>query len=290
MPAPYHDLRKFLPIIAVLVFILAGCAGPLEVKYEPRSKGPFIFPKPVAIHVGQFEDKRGSAKSAHKDPRTIGSIESTVADITGDKLTLSEDVTEIVERAYGKELALAGLNVVPVKEEAEYVVSGEVREFRLDIGKRDEIAIEVASTLKNAQTGGIIWSGVESERGDRFAGVMGNSRTTISNYIAASLQKVVRRSIASAGETLSSVKSETPVEGATVPTVAGAGKIVITASPERSKVYLDGVYYGLTPITIDMPPGVYEVTIKNSGFKQSSERVSIRKDATTEMKAELEKE
>lgn len=284
-------LKKSLHLIAVLVFILAGCAGPLVVKYEPKTKGQFISPKPVAIHVGQFEDKRAPAKTTHEDPRTIGSVQSTVADMTGDKLMLSEDVTDIVERAYEKELALAGLVVVPEKEKAEYVVSGEVREFRLYIGKRDEIGIEVASTLKNAQTNSVVWAGVESERGDRFAGVMGNSRATISNYIAATLQKVVRKSIASAGTRLSpGAASEKQLEGSAAPAAAGEGKIVITASPERSKVYFDGIYYGLTPITIEMPPGVYEVTIKQSGFKLFNEKVSIRRDATTEMEAELEKE
>lgn len=289
MPASTRSMKFFL-LLAFIALIFMGCAGPLEINYEPRTKGQFTIKTPAAVHVAPFEDKRQLTDEERKEPRTIGKIEATVSDITGDRLTLSEDVAEVVERAYGKELALAGFTVVPEKEKAGYIVSGEVREFRLDVASRDAVAIEVASILKDAKTGLILWSGIEAERGEKFAGVMGNSRATLSNHIAASLQKMIRRSISSAAESFSSGTVEAPKTTAPLPSAGGSGTAVITASPERSKVYIDGVYYGFSPMTIDLPAGVYEVTITQKGFKPFTERVSIRKDAKTEVEAELEKE
>lgn len=281
-------LSTRLILLAALFVIFTGCAGPLEIRYDPKTSGPFQISAPAAVFVAPFEDKRDLSGSPDKDPRNIGRIDGTVSDLTGTKLTLSEDVTETVKKAYKKELAIAGFKIVPERDEADYIVSGEVREFRLDIGARDEVAIEVTSELTNAKTNDIVWSGTSSEKGDRFAGVTGNSRATLSNYIAASLQKVIRRSIAASGANLP--KAVAPQEPSVTPAAKAAGKIAITTSPERAKVYVDGVYYGFSPLTLDLAAGVYEVTIRQKGFKPFSERVSVRKDSKTEIEAELEKE
>lgn len=283
--------KKIFPFLALFALIFTGCAGPLEIKYEPKTEGQFKTREPVPIFVSAFEDKRDLSKSPFKDPRTIGRIEATVTDMTGKELTISENVNDTVARAYRKELAIAGFTVVDEADKALYAVSGEVREFRLDIGSRDEIAIEIASELKEAQTGKPLWSGVESERGERFAGVMGNSRASISNYIAASLQKVVRRSIAAAGENL--LKAEkTPAQekNAVAPASEATGTVILNTSPQRSRVYIGGVYYGLTPLSLDLAPGIYEITLKQKGFHPVTEKVSVRQDNATELEMELEKE
>lgn len=283
--------KKLFPFLALFALIFTGCAGPLEVKYEPKTEGQFKSMEPVPVFVTAFEDKRDLSKSQFKDPRTIGRIEATVTDMTASELTLSEKVTDMVEKAYRKELAIAGFTVVDKADKALYAVSGEVREFTLDIGSRDEIAIEIASELKEAQTGKPLWSGVESERGERFAGVMGNSRASISNYIAASLQKAVRRSIAEAGEKLA--KAEKPPareENAAAPASELTGTVIVNTSPQRSKVYIGGIYYGLTPLSLNLAPGVYEVTLKQKGFHPVTEKVSVRQDKATELELEMEKE
>jgi len=282
--------KKLFPFLALLALIFTGCAGPLEVKYEPKTEGQFKSSKPVQVFVSPFEDKRDLSKSPFKDPRTIGRVEATVTDMTGDELTISENVTDTVARAYKKELAIAGFTVVDEADKALYSVSGEVRDFRLDIGSRDIVAIEIASEFKEAKTDKPIWSGVESEQGERFAGVMGNSRASISNYIAASLQKIIRRSIAAAGENLVSAGT-TPAPGKdTKPSVKATGRVTVNTSPQRSKVYMGGIYYGLTPLSLDLAPGVYEITLKQKGFHPVTEKVSVRQDSATELETELDKE
>jgi hypothetical protein len=282
---------RFFPFIALFFLLLTGCAGPLAVKYEPKTAGQFKTVEPAPVFVSKFVDKRDLSKSPLKDPRSIGRIEATVSDMTGSELTLSEDVTEVVANAFKKELAIAGFTLVDDIEKARYALDGQVREFRVDIGSRDEVAIEIFSEFKDAQTGKQLWTGAGSERGDRFAGVMGNSRHTISNYIAASLQKTIRSSIAAAGPHLGgggiAAATEKPSQAAPLET---SGTFTLESSPQRSKVYIDGVYYGLTPLTLKIAPGVYEVTLKQKGFKTVTEKVSVRQDAATVLETELEKE
>lgn len=283
--------KKLFPFLALLALIFTGCAGPLEVKYEPKTQGQFKSREPVPVFVSAFEDKRDLSKSPFKDPKTIGRIEATVTDMTGEELTISESVTTTVELAYRKELAIAGFTVVNEADKALYTVSGEVREFRLDIGSRDEIAIEIASEFKAAETSKPLWSGVESEQGDRFAGVMGNSRASVSNYLAASIQKVIRRSIAAAGENLvTAEKAPVQEKSASATAAESTGKVIVNTAPQRSKVYIGGVYYGLTPLSLDLAPGVYEVTVKQKGFHPVTEKVSVRQDNATELEMELERE
>lgn len=283
-------IRKLFPFLALLAIIFTGCAGPLVVNYEPKTEGQFKSKEPVPVFVSAFEDKRDLSKSTFKDPRTIGKIAATVTDMTASELTLSEKVTDMVEKAYRKELAIAGFTVVNEADKALYAVSGEVREFKLDIGSRDEIAIEIASEFKESKTNKPLWSGVESEQGDRFAGVMGNSRASISNYIAASVQKVIRRSIAAAGENLKAEKTPAQEKGVAAPSAESTGKVIVKTSPQRSKVYIDGVYYGLTPLSLDLAPGVYEITLKQKGFHPVMEKVSVRQDKATELEMELERD
>ena len=70
----------------------------------------------------------------------------------------------------------------------------------------------------------------------------------------------------------------------------GTGRIVISTDPSRSKVYIKGVYYGMTPLNLDIEPGVYEIVVKSKGYKESSEKVSVRLGQFTELSFDLEKE
>jgi len=281
--------RHLLLFSIFLLLISTGCSWPLEVSYDPRTEGPYKSDEPVPVHVAPFEDKRDLSKARFKDPKTIGSILSTVSDMTGSELTLSESPARIVTMAFAKELAIAGFSISEPNA-ARYVVSGEVREFKLDIGPKDDVAIEFSYTLKEAGTDKTLSTGVASEKGERFAGVMGNSRTTLSNYIASTVQKAVRRSIEEFGPKMTAAKDAPVAEEAGGRQDASAGTLVLKSTPGRAKVYIDGVYYGLTPLNLELAPGIYEVEIKNKGYRTTTEKVSVRQDATTELETELEEE
>jgi len=288
--ARIKTFHRHLLFFSILLLLLStGCAGPLEVRYDPKTEGPYKSKDAVPVFVAAFEDKRDFATTPFKDPRTIGRILATVSDMTGSELTLSESPAQIVTTAFERELALAGFSITDT-EEARYIVSGEVREFRLDVGPKDEVAIELSYALRKTGTGETLSTGVASEKGERFAGVMGNSRTTLSNYIAATLQKAARKSIEQMGPEMTATDGAPAAEEAEKRPSDGAGALTLKSTPERAKVYINGVYYGLTPLNIELAPGIYEVELKNKGYKTTAEKVSVRPDATTEMETELEEE
>lgn len=70
---------------------------------------------------------------------------------------------------------------------------------------------------------------------------------------------------------------------------ATAGLLLVNTNPQRAKVYLDGVYYGLSPLRLEMEPGVHAISVKLEGYKMVTERVSVRKGDNTEMELNLER-
>ncbi|MDD2721749.1 MAG: PEGA domain-containing protein [Gallionella sp.] len=67
-----------------------------------------------------------------------------------------------------------------------------------------------------------------------------------------------------------------------------AGLLLVTTNPPRARVYLDGVYYGLSPLRLEMEPGVHAISVKQSGYKMVTEKVSVRRGDNTEMELNLE--
>lgn len=66
------------------------------------------------------------------------------------------------------------------------------------------------------------------------------------------------------------------------------GLLLVTTNPPRARVYLDGVYYGLSPLRLEMEPGVHAISVKQSGYKMVTEKVSVRRGDNTEMELNLE--
>jgi len=70
---------------------------------------------------------------------------------------------------------------------------------------------------------------------------------------------------------------------------ATAGLLLVNTNPQRAKVYLDGVYYGLSPLRLEMEPGVHAISVKLEGYKMITEKVSVRKGDNTEMELNLDR-
>lgn len=70
---------------------------------------------------------------------------------------------------------------------------------------------------------------------------------------------------------------------------ATSGLLLVNTTPARAKVYLDGVYYGLSPLRLEMEPGVHAISVKMEGYKMVAEKVSVRKGDSTEMDLTLER-
>ena len=84
-----------------------------------------------------------------------------------------------------------------------------------------------------------------------------------------------------------------PTLTAAVPAVsrvsASAGLLVVNTNPPRAKVYLDGVYYGLSPLRLEMEPGLYAIGVKLEGYRMVNDNVSVNRSGNIELELNLEK-
>ena len=280
-------------IILLTMLALTGCAGPLSIGYRPgvipdtsQAKGhPVILLKPyVDIREGV-------------EPHYIGKVTEVVTDMNSDKILLDkekkEDVATFVTGAMRTHLTAAGFIVkdwsleLEDSNETDLVMSGEVRKFRLDVGPRDEIEIELAVSLTSKKTMKPLWAGVVSEKGDRFAGVMGNSRKTIAGYISKSLRTAINKTLKEVNESIQ-MAVISGIKDMSIP--EGVGRLVIRTEPPRAEVYTGAIYHGMSPLSIYLEPGISEVTFRLKGFKEMREKVSIRNRDVTEIDRILEKE
>lgn len=288
-------MLKMIILLLSAAIVFVGCAGPLKVNYQSGSTQdiPHIKDNPV-IHIKPYIDSRGNV-----GPHYLGKITATVSDINSDKLILEQDVAQLVTEAVSSHLAAAGFNVKGWSAELEaadgagLIISGEVKKFRLDIAARDEIEFELSTTVVEKKTGKVIWAGTISEKNDRYAGVMGDSRRKIAGYISKTLQTALNRTLKEINANIQPA-SPLPVPGfagirdTSIP--EGFGRLMIKTEPPRSQVYIGDVYYGLSPLNLDMAPGVYDAVLRLNGFKTVREKISIRNRDVTEMDMVMEKE
>jgi hypothetical protein len=207
---------------------------------------------------------------------------------------------------------------VPAGEAAEFSLEAVIRRFSLDIAARDELAIVADVTLRASRDATPMWSAPVAEVTDRYAGVMGNSSASIAEYLAegvaafsgklaAAAKKVVVNAPSAAG-TASPPEPVRPnagparvappggVQSATTPAEAtkrapwtGSGRLWVLTTPARAKVYVDDVYFGLTPLRVELPAGIVQLRLVLGGYRAVAEKVSVRSGDTTELEVVLEK-
>lgn len=70
---------------------------------------------------------------------------------------------------------------------------------------------------------------------------------------------------------------------------ATTGLLLVNTNPTRAKVYADGVYMGISPLRVEMEPGVHAISVKLEGYRMATEKVSVRRGDNTEMELSLER-
>jgi hypothetical protein len=242
-------------------------------------------------------------------PNKIGISNQRVTGIWGKELRIDRELTEFVSEAIKNSFAEAGYQLQDAA--ALYEVSGVIKELSYNVKAKDEVNILLETTIKEMASGKLLWSGVVAEKNERFAGVSGNSKADIATHlrreVKVATQKTVEAITASlmaqrpdlfnmmpgtkaiAGVTV--LQSATPVQPAGVVTinVGVTGLLVLNTKPSRAKVYLDGVYFGMTPLRVEVDAGVHEVSVRLDGYKAGAEKVSVRKGDTTELEMVLER-
>jgi hypothetical protein len=78
--------------------------------------------------------------------------------------------------------------------------------------------------------------------------------------------------------------------GTAVDAAASAtGTFSLVTVPAKAKVYIEDVYYGSSPLKLELPPGVVPFRFKLEGYKTVVEKVSIRRGETTQLEVKFEK-
>lgn len=264
----------------------------------------------ATIHMAGYVDSREGAT-----PKKIGISTQRVMGIAGKDVVLDRPVTEIVANSMRKRFDDAGFQFL--ESGALYELSGVVKDVTYNVKARDEISISVETTLKDA-AGKVMWSGLVEEKTERFAGISGNNKADIANVLRYELGIVSQKTVDAISASLMASRPDlftlTPgtkaIAGVTVlqavgggaaaaavsptapvaaPRVAVTGTLVLNTKPARAKIYLDGVYYGMSPLRAEVEAGIHEISVKVAGYKTASEKLSVRKGEATELEMVLER-
>ena len=281
--------------------------GKFEKAKPDAAKGRFQ----ASIRISEYVDGRNAG-----GPRKIGITETRVVGLSGKDLILDRDVTDVVTDSLRQHLDETGIQILAKDDpKAIFELSGTIKDLKYDVKARDQVLIRVDTTLKEVATGKVIWSGEVEQKEDRFAGVSGNSKSDIADYLKKQLGIVTTKTAEAVSTVLQATRPDlfnlTPgtkaipgVEVFIAPNGQGApasdtaalqpvpgalGTLVVRTEPARAKIYLDGIYYGLSPLNIQMAAGIRTVEAKLDGYKNASEKVAIRVGALTELEFALKK-
>jgi hypothetical protein len=259
---------------------------------------------PVLVRLTAYQDARDVS-----DPHQIGVATTRILGMTGKDIMLDSEAAAVVGASIKKRLSDDGLQFVEA-DKAQFQLGGVVKVLSVDIKERDYLNIAIESTLTETASGRVIWSGVVAEKKERYAGVVGDSKADVAAFLKYGLNTVSHKT----SESIISVLMATHPElfgvagvakaapGVTVytgipdvevqavaagKTVAATGMLALTSVPGSVKVYVDDIYYGLTPLEAEMPAGIYQLRFELDGYARSSEKVSVRRGDRTELKVEL---
>ena len=295
--------------IGVLVTLTSACSSLEGAQSEMVKKSNAEVPRYAAtIRLLPYVDERnmGNARKIGAGAENL----SGLSGLHGTDILLDKDVAALVGEEMSKRLTAAGYQMVD--KGAMFEMGGVVKELTYNVRAKDEVAITVQSELKDAATGKVLWSGIVVEKPkDRFAGVMGNSMDDVLDYLRKELGVVTRKTSDAIGAVLMAQRPELfniipgtkAIPGVTVLNAPGAasavpaamsvaaginkGVLVIGTAPGQAKVSIDEVYYGTTPLHLDMEPGIHKITVELDGYKKVSQKVSVRAGETTDLELKL---
>lgn len=318
-------MNSLLLMLLLLFFIVSGCGGKeIIISYDPKAGVPegYGIKTPLNTAVIPYQDKRTGISSGKK----IADISANVAGVHGSELLLKDDdVSALVTKAVKDQFSHLGHKAVIVSgvsfdkaisktpsaaipSDSDIVIAGEIKRFHLDVAGRDKIEIELTTYIASRKDGRLLWSGTTVEEGDRFAGVMGNTKGSIEKYINYSLTKVIKKMLKESEPALmafikspatSAIAVDLPLPAEPSKTsplppqlkengIQSKGTLVVTSMPAGARFYINDTYYGKTPINIELKAGVYEITVKLKGFRDEKEKVAVRPGTSTELEVFLE--
>ena len=287
----------------------------------------------ATLRMGSFVDQRKMGS-----PRLLGQMTVQVGGMSGNELFADQDVTIIASNAIKNRFDAEGFQVLEGNSanNALFEVTGVIKELTLNVRERDNISIAIETTLKEVSNGKVVWSGLVTEKNERFAGVSGDNKNDVMSYLNRELKIASTKTVDAISASLMAARPELfnltpgtkPIPGVTVyvapslPKAAPvapaapvampndgvqsvqngipastyqphasdtAGLLLVNTTPSRARVYLDGVYYGMSPLRLEIEPGIHAISVKLAGYNMVTEKVSVRRGDNTELELNLEK-
>jgi len=273
---------------------------------------------PATIHVAAYVDQRKVT-----NPRYLGEMTAQVNGLSGHELLMDQDVAAVATAAVRQRFDAEGFQVGA--PDAIFEISGIVKELTLNVKDRDDISIAIETALTEVASGKVVWSALVTEKANRFAGVSGNSKADVMRYLDKELRIVTSKTVDAVSASLMASRPELfnltpgthPIPGVTVfvsppllkPVVTAPvtvvqrdetastyrpqagdknGLLLVNSNPSRANVYLDGIYYGLSPLRLEIEPGIHAMSVKLTAYKMFVEKVSVRRGDNTEVDVTLE--
>jgi len=302
----------------------SGGSNTLETNKKVASTNSGSLLKYAAtLRVVNYVDQRKVS-----NPRYLGELKARVSGMSGNEILMDQDVAVIATTAMKRRFDSEGFQVTEgtAANNALFEVSGVVKELTLNVKERDDIRISIETTLKEVSTGKVVWSGLVTEKNDRFAGVSGNNKDDVLAYLNKELRVASTKTVEAISASLMASRPDLfnltpgtkPIPGVTVyvaPSLPKAaapviqsvpqvgevapstyrphasdanGLLLVNTNPSRAKVYLDGVYYGMSPLRLEMEPGIHAISVKLAGYNMVTEKVSVRRGDNTEIELNLE--
>lgn len=270
-----------LPVaLSALLVLATGCSGMssifsssgagtdasvLHVEVAPPSPGttPLLRNgRPLSLAIANFADARPGPRG-----RKLGDIKATVSNIHSAEMALDREVTVFLAGTVRNQLAADGFRIVGPAEPADFRIEAAVKAFSLNVADRDERTIVAGVTLRESASGDVIWSGEISERDDRYAGVTGNSRATLVEYLGEGVSAFAARFSAAVRDGLTKSYPRTIVAGQTknVPAIPGVATLHAPVARDEIPLAPQPVARRMTPqppaaATAAVPPPVLPAT------------------------------
>lgn len=169
-------LLMVLPLVTTACALLGSVVEPgneVQIREDSKPSANARQEKyAISVRVAGYVDAREV-----DSPRRLGNSSARIVGLTGKDIFSDRNVTETVAASMTKRLADAGMQVQATDTTgAQFQLSGIVKVLRVDIKGRDSVDIAIESTLTEAASGKVIWSGVVVEKAERFAGTSGNGK------------------------------------------------------------------------------------------------------------------
>lgn len=253
--------------------------------------------KPLTVVMAPVADARPGQPG-----RRLGVADAVVFGLRGPDLVLAREATAVVDEALRVHLRAQGLALVPTPQATSLRLETTLQALSLQVSARDTRHVAVQASLRHAD-GELLWAGLLEDRNDRFAGVSGNDRADLEAYLGAGVANVASQLAAALRQRLAAPTAATTPPLATpaspAPTASPSasppsaglpmGYVAVTSVPSRARVYVDDVYHGLTPMTLELPAGVSQLHLKLDGWRIASEKVAVRRGATVELELKLQR-